>query len=337
MTEEAMVVILPFRNEAEVIQSTLSRLIDEILMDGNCKLVLVDSASEDNSAQKAEKILLNSKLDEEMWSMINIDVPGKCRALNTAMSSVEKQEIVVIVDADARISSGSLRSLRHWISNEEIGAVSAQELVSIDHPMREYKTRSNIIRRYESSVGSCIVLEGSLLAWHPSRIGWQTFDERSNADDTQISLSTIRSGYKSIVDPSINYQDMRKESGIGFQRSIRRSQGLTRQLIRNIDLLWVVNCRASRKNMMFNILLHLIVPWCVLFLLFVPITDYFLLEKTFQPGSFHEITLIPPVIIIFSLLTKTGRVMILGSMASVIGQLREFLGLGAAQWEPGKG
>ena len=76
------------------------------------------------------------------------------QALNTAMSSVEKQEIVVIVDADARISSGSLRSLRHWISNEEIGAVSAQELVSIDPPMREYKMMSNIIRRYESSVGS---------------------------------------------------------------------------------------------------------------------------------------------------------------------------------------
>ena len=47
------------------------------------------------------------------------------------------------------------------------------------------------------------------------------FDESTNADDAQISLQSIRSGFKSIVDSSIKYTDCRNTSDAAFWRSIK--------------------------------------------------------------------------------------------------------------------
>ena len=335
--QETIVAILPFRNEAETIGNTLPILIDEASLDGNCRLILVDSDSNDHGSSLAEDILVDSVLKNEMWNIISVNEPGKCKALNAAMQLVGNDEFVVIVDADAKISNGSFEIFRNWMADSEIGAVSAQEAVSAEHPMGEYKRRSNILRKYESTIGSCIVLEGSLLAWHPYRIGWEYFDELSNADDAQISLSAIRSGHRSIVDPSIVYHDTRKENRGFLKRSIRRSQGLSKQLIKNSDLLFVPEFYSIRGTMFFNILLHLIIPWCILFLLFSPLL---IISNGYQPivFSFLEIiSILPSIILLTSLLSRVGRSLIKGSIASVVGQFRLMLKIRSHQWEPGGG
>ena len=45
---ESFVVILTFRNEAGTIGDTLPILINEAALDGNCRLIMVDSDSNDN-------------------------------------------------------------------------------------------------------------------------------------------------------------------------------------------------------------------------------------------------------------------------------------------------
>ena len=144
--------------------------------------------------------------------------------------------------------------------------------------MAEYKLFSNKLRSYESSLWGTISLEGSLLAWDPERIGWECFDENTNADDAQISLKSIISGHRSIMDPSITFIDSRDAKRGQFRRLIRRSQGLSSQIIRNLKF----GVRCKNKNMrdayFSSLILYIVIPWSVFFILSFPglflLTDF---------------------------------------------------------------
>ena len=220
-------------------------------------------------------------------------------------------------------------------SNEEIGAISGLESAHSGDPMASYKTRSNELRIFESSNGHCPILEGSLIAWAPSRIGWSSFDENSNADDAQIALQTIRSGHRSHVEPKLQFTTTRDSKKASFQRSVRRSQGLNKQLLRNIDLLWNPNCPQFRSTFLFNILLHCVIPWCVIILLSAPL--FFIGYPDPALDNLHVFSMLPSLIIIISLFSSSGRTLLRGSLASVFGQFRVLLRMRTDNWEPGEG
>ena len=41
----------------------------------------------------AEEILTQSELKNEMWNIISVNEPGKCKALNAAMTMVRENEM----------------------------------------------------------------------------------------------------------------------------------------------------------------------------------------------------------------------------------------------------
>ncbi len=334
-SNDRILAVLPFRNEESIIKNTLQRLISEISSNENCKLILVNSASDDKTVAIVMKTIKQSNLTPDMWRLIHVDVPGKGIALNKAMSNYEKGDIIVMIDADVQIPKGTLETFRGLMANEEIGAISAQESILPNHPMANYKTRSNKIRIFESSAGHCPILEGSLLAWAPSRIEWTSFDEGTNADDAQIAFCTIRSGHRSHVTNELQFFSLRNPKKANFMRSMRRSQGLNKQLLQNIDLLWDKRFRQFRLTMLFNILLHIIIPWCVIVLSFAPLV---LIQNT-QLGlnTVDLFSFSPSFLIILSLFTNSGRTLFLGSLASVLAQCRALLRIRSSHWEPGEG
>jgi len=334
-SNERILAILPFRNEESVINKSLQRVISEISSNKNCKLILVNSASDDNSVDIVMKTIRESYLNSDMWSLIHVDVPGKGIALNKAMLNYEKGDIIVMIDADVQIPKGTFETFRELMSNEEIGAISGQESILPNHPMANYKTRSNKIRIFESSAGHCPILEGSLLAWSPSRIEWSSFDEGTNADDAQIAFCTIRSGHRSHVTNELQFCSLRDPKKASFMRSIRRSQGLNKQLLQNIDLLWNKRSRRFRSTMLFNILLHIIIPWCVITLLFAPLV--FIQNPQLILNSINLLSFSPSFLIVISLLTNSGRTLLLGSLASILGQCRALLRIRSSHWGPGEG
>lgn len=335
-SNQRILAIIPFRNEESIIEKTLLRVISETSSDKNSHLVLVNSASEDNTVEVVIKTIRESVLEDDSWTLMNLEKPGKGKALNLAMSIHNKDDIVVNIDADVQIQKGSFDYFRQLMSNEEMGAISAQESVNQNDPMAKYKTRSNALRIFESSEGNCPALEGSLLAWSPSRINWSSFDENSNADDAQIALSSIRSGHRSVVTSELLFQSVRDLRKGSFHRSIRRSQGLTQQLLKNADLLWNSRNSSLRSIMLFNILLHCIIPWCVIILLLAP--PIILIEHPILASDYLYITsMAPSIIIILSLFSSSGRTLLRGSLASVFGQFRVLLRMRTNYWEPGEG
>lgn len=334
--EDSLLVIYPFRNEADLIPISLPSLISNFSEIPKSRLVLVDSASEDNGPEIAKEILSKSDLNPNCWKLISAKSPGKSRALNYAMTEYDGTGIVAMVDADAAVSHGSLKSIRSCFANPEIGAISALESVDTNHPMAQYKKRSNLLRKYESLKGSCFVLEGSLLAWHPLRINLRRFDENSNADDAQIAISAIRSGFMSIVHPSIRFEDSREKERNLLKRSVRRSQGLSSQLIKNLDLLWSAPDRNARMIFFYNIILHILVPWCVLSLFLIPLSVGPSLYSG-QSDLLEYTVIVPSCVMFVSLISKTGRGLLFGSLCSIVGHTRALFGIRANIWNPGRG
>ena len=116
-SQEPIIAIVPFRNENSTLKKTLPTIASEVSRDGNSKLILVDSNSEDDSAITAAEIMNNSDVNADSWIMISLKTPGKGRALNAAMKLVREDEIVVLIDADAIIPDGSFESFRCWMSS----------------------------------------------------------------------------------------------------------------------------------------------------------------------------------------------------------------------------
>ena len=76
-SNQRILAILPFRNEESIIEKTLPRVISETSSDKNCHLVLVNSASEDNSVEVVVRTIRESVLGDDSWTLINLKKPGK--------------------------------------------------------------------------------------------------------------------------------------------------------------------------------------------------------------------------------------------------------------------
>ena len=337
ISNREITVILPFRNEYEILQKTLPSLIKEIQNDRNSNLILVNSASNDFPPEAYWGLMENSGLASSIWKMISSPEPGKCTALNKAMQTAHTSNLIINIDADIIIQEGTFKKFRSWFSDWKIGAVSGTETFfqETEHPMANYKIYSNKLRSYESSLWGTISLEGSLLAWDPERIGWEKFDENTNADDAQISLKSIISGHRSILDPSITFIDSRDVKKGSFRRLIRRSQGLSSQIIRNLKSGLSFKNKNMRDAYYSSLILYIIVPWCVFFILSFPglflLTDSEKITNNWAVG----LSIAPSVFLYMSILTRTGKNLVLGSVASITGHVKALFGLKVSGWNPG--
>lgn len=87
--------VIPFYNEREYLPATLLSIIDQKLKPG--KLLLIDNASTDNSADLVRTVLSDEA--EIDWQVITANKPGKIHALHAANDFIST-EYVAFCDAD---------------------------------------------------------------------------------------------------------------------------------------------------------------------------------------------------------------------------------------------
>ncbi len=332
IADSEIVVILPMKNEITNVERKISSVIPEILSYENANLIVADSSSTDGTFKLASSVLESSELDRSRWKVVNFTEPGKNKALNGIISENDS-EIIIISDADAKVSPGWLSIVRSRLSDEEIGVISGIERVSkggFSDRFSYYRSKSNQLRVIESEIDSTPVLEGSLLAWKKSALGDFRFDERFNADDAQLCLSSIRRGYRSIVDPGITFEnfEFRRRS---VSESIRRAQGLSIALINSIDIATFRGRKRARKAVFNAIALYIIFPWaCLLF--FVNSMIAFSISQDFS----HSWEVYSLMSIFALILTPQGRSLAIGSIVSNIAHIQAILGKRYNIWEPAR-
>ena len=322
---------MAFRDEEKTLPQSLPPLVDYTCSSQNARLILVDSASSDASLSVANKILqVRSELNSK-FSIKQAKQPGKCLALNLAMKSREEGELVLIVDADVIISAEGIDELRAVLSDKSIGSASGIELIDSDSSKfsKAYKNRANETREITSINGSAIVLEGSMLMFDPDRIGWSKFDEGINADDAQISVSSITSGHRSIVCKASSFIQMSGSPTFSLNQSVRRGQGLVTVLIQNPHLF---RMKGMFLETLRNWLLYLVVPWAVVLILSI---SAYIVSINISSGGWKGLTeYYNAALICMFLITTTGRSLGLGSVSMIIAHFRIFLGKTYNSWRP---
>ena len=216
------------------------------------------------------------------------------------------------------------------LSGEEIGVVSGIEY-EVDRNSEDFNTyyrrNSNFLRVMESKLDSTTVLEGSLIAWKTSALGDFQLNENMNADDAQIGLRSIRRGYRSVIDERIRFSGFDGESR-SFSDSIRRSQGLSKALILNADLIFQAKGKGARM-VLNSLVLYVLFPWSIALFAVNSITALFRDPEISLNWPFFSVSIITIILI-----SEQGRMLSKGVIISIIAHCQIVLGKSYKSWNP---
>ncbi|MFL2968546.1 MAG: glycosyltransferase [Candidatus Poseidoniaceae archaeon] len=259
-----MTILLPVWNESLIIETKLSNLAKQ---DFKAKLLLIDSASTDDTLQKARTWLEDFPNAFESSNIIAMpERLGKTTAVMTALDALEGDGgIIVMTDADATMMPGALSRINQWFSNPQIGAVGGtpQRLGELGNE-KSHRDIYTLLRVGESSYDSTPFLEGSVIAWRAGAVSSSDLYAKANADDAQISTAVRLGGLRSIQDPELTFTDQMPLSSKGQRRQkVRRAQGLIRLLSRKRKFWFSRRQGRFSKILRRNAWMHILSPLAI--------------------------------------------------------------------------
>ena len=323
-------VLLPVKDEEIVISHKLEEII---LMDyplDKIKLLILDSQSKDETVKVAKEFLL-SQNNAINYDIHIVDKPGKSFAVNHALDLI-KTDFFVMLDAEAILSKKSLRDIIRWFSIDDIGGVCGQFTPQENDLDINYRNNFNILRIGESIIHSTPIFEGSLCAFRLSALNGKKIDANINSDDTQLSLLSIRHGYRSIMDKNITFTEPSTGKKNRRKRQLRRSQGLIRTLIRNWDLSLKSNIKSIYLHTFY---FHIMMPWLFLFSFIALIYSTYLSYDAYGILSLDRYK-ISFLIFLLLPLTSIFRNFIFGISVLIEAQILWIFGIKLNVWETNK-
>ena len=226
-------ILLPVWNEGLIIEKKLADLAKQQV---KANLLLIDSASSDDTVEKAKKWLKDFPDVFQNSEVIEMEKRlGKTAAVIQAVGHLKDFDgIVVMTDADATIATDSFSRIRNWFSDKTIGAVGGTPQRKGRNPSeKQHRDMFSSIRIAESHYDSTPFLEGSLLAWRSNLLVPSDLYSKANADDAQIATAIRLKGFRAIQDSELYFQDYMPVSVKDQRRQkVRRGQGLIRLLAR---------------------------------------------------------------------------------------------------------
>ena len=259
-----MTILLPVWNEGLIIEKKLSNLAKQ---DFKSKLLLIDSASTDDTLSKAKSWLEDFPDAFESYTIITMPQRlGKTTAVITALEDLKDEDgIIVMTDADATMMPGALSRINQWFSNPQVGAVGGTpERKGELGNEKTHRDLYTLLRVGESSHDSTPFLEGSLLAWRAGSVLPSDLYAKANADDAQISTAIRLRGLRSIQDPELTFTDQMPLTAKEQRRQkVRRAQGLVRLLSRKRKFWFSKRQGRFSKILRRNAWMHLLSPLAI--------------------------------------------------------------------------
>lgn len=228
--ETELMILLPIWNESLVIEKKLDDLNRNYPF--KTSLLVIDSASSDDSVEKVNHwIRENSTVFSESQVIQMPERLGKTSAVKLALESLDQQSftgLVLMTDADALITEGTIKRLHGWFSDPAIGAVGSRANRETNlHGEKDYRSMYEMLRIAESKRDSTPFLEGSCMMWRHGSFRSDDLLTESNADDAQIASLIRFGGSRSILDEDASFIDFAPTTVEGQSRQkVRRAQGL---------------------------------------------------------------------------------------------------------------
>ena len=262
--------ILPTWNEEKVIAAKLDDVEGQEYPDDLLEIIIIDSASSDSTISIVRKWLSNRGLQEgEKYRIIQEESrKGKSFSINRAFEEANvESEILMMSDVDCRLAEGVLLMIASRFRDDSIGAVTGRQILlnlgqnrksAEEGSYRDFFSRMRIA---ESRFYSTPIFHGECAAYRRKAISGRKLVENSNADDSQMAVSVIRSGFRAIYDPEIIFYEVAPPDGQASKiQKVRRAQGLVRHFWRNRDMIFDRSFGNFRKVMALEFLLHIVLP-----------------------------------------------------------------------------
>ena len=313
--------LLPMRNESSNVQRKISEALSFEYPEEKLRIIVIDSGSEDGTAHLASELLT------DRGQVISLDRPGKSFAINYFLDIIDT-DFFVMMDADAICPPDSLIKLIEWFADSVIGAVCGQQLDEFSE-RDQYRKRFNTLREGESAIDSTPIFEGSICCFRTEAIGEKRINSDINADDSQLAMITRSSGFRSIMDSTINFSEPKQ---ISRRRRIRRSQGLSRALLSRRDL--ILGNGSYGAILFASIFFYVLMPWLLLSSVFLLIIAALV---GFDDISYTQLSPNSSILVFSFLLlisSNFGRSFISGMSILMESHLRMLFGNNLAVWNP---
>ena len=195
-------VVIPARNEAEVIQQTLQSVVEQ---GPGLKIILIDDSSEDATIKKAQQVA-NSNLRIIQSPPLPSGWSGKLWALEQGHQHVTTR-YTLLLDADIKLARGILKALRKKMHEQDIPFISLMALPSMSwcwekllmpafvyfftvlYPFRQVNSPQT---RAAAAAGGCILVESRLL----EQIGGFESIKSAVIDDCVLAGRVKSQGFK---------------------------------------------------------------------------------------------------------------------------------------------
>lgn len=196
-------VLVPVHNEEANVTAKLENLRKASYPADKMEILIVDDASTDSTVTKVSRFIAeNPDMNVRIFTVGPRS--GKARALNRALSETSGS-IVVISDADCLWSDGLLEKTLPYMADPSVGAVSGMQQVANSpeswstRAEEDYLRLSSLLRVGESKIYSTIRFEGGVSLY--KRSAFESFDDRTGADDSGTALRIVQNRMRAIVVP----------------------------------------------------------------------------------------------------------------------------------------
>jgi len=216
-------VVIPTYNEREFIEGKLTNISEEDFPRNLLEVIVVDSASTDNTAALAEAWARDNP--NLFVRVISESVrKGKLTALLSAFEALGPlSEVAIVTDVDVRFQKGTIRKAAKYFANSSVGIVTASLAYSSDVPAESiYRDYYNVLRVAESRKHSTPIHSGVFQAIRTRALRTVGVPVFPGSDDSAFASYMAFAGYRSIQVEDIAVKEPMR--GSQFSTKLRRAQ-----------------------------------------------------------------------------------------------------------------
>jgi biofilm PGA synthesis N-glycosyltransferase PgaC len=233
-------IIVPAFNEAEVIQSSLSSLLE--LRYPYYEIIAVDDGSTDGTFERMREFEGNHY--GVKVSVFRKENSGKADTLNYGIRR-SKAPIVVCMDSDSRLTPDALRYAVRTFADPNVGAVAGNVKVINRHNIwtklqaLEYIEGLNIVRRAQAFWRSVNVIPGPIGIFRRTAVeATGGYDSDTFAEDFDMTVKILAAGWKINYEPkAVAFTEAPEELLDIIKQRYRWSRGILQALRKQKHLL----------------------------------------------------------------------------------------------------
>lgn len=306
--EPSISIVIPTYNEEGIITRKLENVAQIDYPVQKIELIVVDSASRDNTVQlveewgkKHENIKLKMIQQSTRRGLVNAIIEGL---------GVATGEIFIKTDADCMLYPDSIKKALKYLPDPSVGSVaghhvivSKKETLSVKSE-KTYREFYALLRIGESKLFGTVLYEGELMLLKRDLITSIGFDKEVGGDDVATALRLAANGYRAITaEDSFFIEQTPYTWAEKFNQKIRRGRHVSQALWKYKFLInrkrtifhslilpfetfiYLINPFFVFSLMLISILLAILHPWLLLFGIFLVIPQIRQLLLTFMTSN----------------------------------------------------